>query len=390
MLRAPSLAKLGQGALFASLMACGEKGTFDPSQAHEPGPDEPSEEQPFVDPGEPGCYESCEVPSGGFELGCGKRFLYGVNYAWNHFAADFGGIASWSQPGVSSVPDEHLSNLSDMREHGMHLIRWWIFPDFRGDGVVFDESGNPVGVGGTLLADLEKALELAARADVYLMLTLFSFDGFRPDRSLSGRWVPSLEPIVSDPERRSALLENVVRPVAQVTNASPYAYRLLSWDVINEPEWALHGSDPYGGARFFPIEELSTVDHSEMESFLREAVAVLRQESGAHVTVGSAGLEWARAWSALDLDFYQVHRYDARGYDWTSTPEDHGLDKPTMLGEFPLTGFPGKPYGEAVDDWWTYGWAGAMAWQYNASSSADRDAIAEFAGAHECAIDPGR
>jgi hypothetical protein len=385
-----SLAKLGQGALLASLIACGEKGTFDPSRAGEPGPAEPSEEEPFIDPGEPGCYETCDAPNGGVELGCGKRFLYGVNYAWNHFAADFGGIASWSQPGVSTIPDEHSQNLADMREHEMHLVRWWIFPDFRGDAVVFDDSGTPIGTGGTLLSDLDKALELAARNDVYLMLTLFSFDGFRPTRSVSGRSVPSLAPLVTDAERRSALLENVVSPVAKVTSSSPYAYRMLAWDVINEPEWALRGDNPYGGARFYPIEELVTVTHAEMEGFLEEVITVLREESGAYVTVGSAGLEWARAWSALDLDFYQVHRYDDRGYDWTSTPLDHGLDRPTMLGEFPLQGFSQVPYAAAVDAWWSYGWAGAMAWQYNASTRAEVDAIREFGSAHSCAVDPGR
>ncbi len=380
---ARALSELAKGAVFALLVACGEKGTFDPSRAE-------GGEGPFVDPGEPGCYENCEGPRGGFELACGKRFLYGVNYAWNHFAADFGGIASWSQPGVSEIPDVHSRNLADMREHEMHLVRWWLFPDFRGDGVVFDDSGTPVGTGGTLAADLEIALELAARHDVYLMLTLFSFDGFRPARSLSGRWVPSLAPIVTDAERRSALIESVVRPVAKITNASPYAYRMLAWDVINEPEWALSGDNPYGGAGFSPIEELETVTHSEMEGFLEELITVLREESGAYVTVGSAGLRWTRAWSALDLDFYQVHRYDDRGYDWTSTPLDHGLDKPTMLGEFPLQGFPGMPYAAAVDAWWYYGWAGAMAWQYNSSTRAEVEAIREFGSARSCAVDPGR
>jgi hypothetical protein len=379
-----ALSEIAKGAVFALLVAC-EKGTLDPSLA-----DESAEGGPFVDPGEPGCYVGCEAPSGGFELACGKRFLYGVNYAWNHFAADFGGIASWSQPGISEIPDEHSQNLADMRDNEMHVIRWWIFPDFRGDGVVFDDSGSPIGTGGTLISDLEKALELAARHDVYLMLTLFSFDGFRPARSISGRSVPSLAPIVTDAERRSALIEHVVRPVAQATTSSPYAYRMLAWDVINEPEWALSGSNPYGGARFYPIEELVTVTHSEMEGFLAEVIAALREESAAHVTVGSARLDWARAWSALDLDFYQVHRYDDRGYDWTSTPLDHGLDKPTMLGEFPLQGFSGMPYAAALDAWWSYGWAGAMAWQYNSSTRAEVDAIREFGAAHSCAVDPGR
>ena len=41
------------------------------------------------------------APSGGVTVGCDKRFLYGVNYAWKNWVADFGGVTAWGQTGVS-------------------------------------------------------------------------------------------------------------------------------------------------------------------------------------------------------------------------------------------------------------------------------------------------
>ncbi len=290
-------------------------------------------------------------------------------------------------PGVSEVPDEHRANLADMREHEMHLVRWWIFPDFRGDGVVFDESGHPVGIGGTLQADLEKALEPAARADVYLMLTLFSFDGFRPDRSVSGRWVPSLE---SHRHRRGASgRADRERGEAGRSRSRTRALTLtglLSWDVINEPEWSPQRQRSLRGSSLFPDRRAFDGDAlRDGGSFLHEVIAVLpRGERGArHGRLGGppVGQSLVRARSRL-LPSAPLRRARLRLDVDTRRPRARQAHDARRV---PAHGLSRKPYGEAVDDWWTYGWAGAMAWQYNASDSAHRDAIAEFGAAHECA-----
>ncbi len=117
-----------------------------------------------------------------------------------------------------------------------------MFPDFRGDGVEFDSGETPTGLGGTAVADIQKALELAEQADVYLMLTVFSFDNFSPSEDVSGIWTPGITPMVKDATKRKALLDKVVKPVAQTVAQSPYAKRVIAWDIINEPEWAMRGA----------------------------------------------------------------------------------------------------------------------------------------------------
>src|SRR5262249_11424000 len=105
------------------------------------------------------CSDSCPR-SGGVPRACQLRFVYGVNYAWHSFAGDFGGIPAWNQHGVSAEPAV-ATELATMAQSGVNVVRWWLWPDFRGDGVVFDGSDTPTGLGGTARADVERALELA-------------------------------------------------------------------------------------------------------------------------------------------------------------------------------------------------------------------------------------
>jgi len=314
--------------------------------------------------------------------------MYGLNYAWHHFAGDFGGISPWNQPGVAGDEDAHAQKLQDMADHGVSVVRWWVFPDFRGDGVVFDGDENPTGLGSTVVQDVQRALELAEEADVYLMLTLFSFDNFRPSQENYGIWVPGMAPMVRDDTKRNMLLENVVRPFAQTAAESPYSSRLIAWDVINEPEWAITGPNPYGGEDFTPNPELDPVSHAEMETFIGEVIAVLRDESDALVSVGGAAMKWATAWSAVDTDFHQFHIYAWVNDYWpyTGTPSDYGVDdKPVVMGELPLGELDaGIPYGEVVGTFYDSGYAGAMAWQYDEATSDQLDEVETFSNLHPC------
>ncbi len=334
-----------------------------------------------------GCEDPCPF-SGGIRWGCAQRFMYGINYAWHHFGGDFGGIAAWGQSGVAGQAEIIRAELAAMRAHGASVIRWWVLPDFRGDGVVFDADGNPSGLGGTLRQDLAAALRLAAEEDVYYMLCLFSFDNFRPDREEYGLWIPGMQPLLVDADRRALLLDNVVRPLVQEVAASPHRRRVIAWDVINEPEWAMAGPSPYGDEDYDPNGELLTVSHQQMETFVAEVIAVLRQESDALVTVGGAAWKWAQAWTRVDLDFYQFHMYAwiHEWYPYDQPPATFGIeDKPVVMGEFPTGALaPGVSYADVVNSWFSNGYAGALSWQYIEASAEQLDAVGDFAAEHPC------
>jgi hypothetical protein len=238
------------------------------------------------------------------------RFQYGINFAWDQFAGDFGGIEHWCAPGVSRNARVR-GELADMRANGVDTIRWWVFPDFRGDGVALDGEGTPTGLGGTALADVDAALALAAEAGVHVQFCLFSFDNFKPDRTLNnGRFIRGIRSIILDETKRAALMQAVVRPFARAVTTSPNAARAVAWDVINEPEWAISGTDAYGDMPFTPQTTVETVSHTEMETFVRDVITAIRAESSLPITVGSAAAKWPKAWSGVDVDFYSIHIYD--------------------------------------------------------------------------------
>jgi hypothetical protein len=311
---------------------------------------------------------------------CKKRFMYGVNFAWESFGGDFGGYAD--QRGVSQNTSAVGSKLQNWAANGVNVVRWWVWPDFRGNGVTFSGT-NPTGLGGTALADLEAALTLANQHDVYLMLTLFSFDNFKTSAPKA-----NMSLFATDSARRQALVTNVIRPFARAVQASPNARRMLAWDVINEPEWAVTGASLHGGDPVFdPQDDVQAVTHAQMETLLGDVIAGLRAESSALVTVGAAAMKWKNAWSELDLDFYQFHIYDwvhTNGWPYDRTPAQYGVNgKPVVMGEFPPTGVAGASYRTVVDYWYGNGYAGALPWQ-DATYMIDFATVKSFSDTHAC------
>lgn len=322
--------------------------------------------------------------------GCG--FLYGMNYAWRHFGGDFGGVELWRQQGVSADPAPYRADLARMRAHGVRAVRWWMFPEFRGQSALWDSENTPVQVGPNTINDVRAALALADELDVDLMFTLFSFDGFRKTRSVDGLTIPGLAPLVRDPGKRARLLQALVHPVAQAVAASPHAHRMVAWDVINEPEWALFAQPGLGGDP--PFRPLPTVDdpvsHAEMAAFIAEVIAVLRvQTPSVPISIGSAATVWRNAWRGLDTDFHQFHMYGwvnaewvegvpGRAFAYDKSPRELAIDdKPVVMGEFGLQGLwrevDGKrtldvPHERLVTDWKKLGYAGAMSWSLTEGS----------------------
>jgi len=342
-----------------------------------------------------GCNESCDTPNG-IKVGCATRFHYGVNYAWSQFGGDFGGIRAWGVSGVSACSGRVLADLQDMRANGADVVRWWVWPDLRGDGVALGADGTPAGLGGTALADADAALGLAAAAGVHVQLCLFSFDAFKPDRAGSnGTTIHGIRAIVVDAAKRAALMEQAVRPFVRAVTASPHAGRVVSFDIINEPEWAITGSDAYGDDPFTPQTTLETVTHADMEAFVADVLAAIRLESSLPVTVGSAAAKWPRAWSGVGLDFYTIHIYDWINASWPydRSPADLGLlGKPVVMGEFPLGGLTGVSYAAMLERWYANGYAGAMGWAFHGGSSAalnwpaSKANVKAFADAKGCVV----
>jgi hypothetical protein len=331
--------------------------------------------------GSGGSGAACASDTGPFATGgdseCRKRFMYGLNYAWENFAADFGG----GNRGIAATRSAIDGTLQQMASNGVNVIRWWVWPNFTGNGVTFDGSGTPTGLTGTTTEDLEALLSLAEQHDLYLMLTLFSFDNFKTMLPANRR----MDGIARNAAHRAGLV-NVVRAFARAASASPNARRMLAWDVMNEPEWATTGAGVGGDEAFDPTDDLSAINHAEMHALLRDVIAGLRAESSALVSIGAAAMKWRHAWNDPDQDFHQFHIHDWVQDYWpyTTSPAGYDLsDKPVVMGEFPPEGLADASYRELVDSWYSNGYAGALAWR-DATFTVNYADVKAFADAHPC------
>ncbi|KYF81171.1 hypothetical protein BE11_32560 [Sorangium cellulosum] len=335
------------------------------------------------------CVDECPANGGGITLGCETRFLFGMNYAWHNFAGDFGGIAAWDKRGVTAEAETHAKHLAGMRESGASVARWWMLPEIRGESVVFDENGDPAGLGATTRSDIQKALELAEQADINLMFCLFSFDNFHPSRIDGDVKTVGISPLVTDAARRAALIENVVRPIAQAVEQSPYRHRMVAWDVINEPELAMTGPSPYGDPDYDPDPEVEPVAHEQMETFLRDTIQALRADSQALITIGSASMKWSLAWTTTDIDFYTFHMNDRvnRYWPYNQSPADYGItDKPVVMSDFPTAGLATANVSKLLESWYSQGYAGAISWAYRDAGPNELASMKAFVDAKGCGV----
>jgi hypothetical protein len=336
----------------------------------------------------------------GLTHGCAQRFALGANYAWYNFSTDFGGLAAWGQKGVSQNTSQYDGDLATMRSNGVSAIRWWIFPDFRGDGVAFDTNGNPTGISATAVADIQEALALAKKNDVYLVFTIFSFDGFKPTYVDTGVNIRSIAPMVAAATQLTGVLNNVVKPVAEAAAASPDVDHLLGWDIINEPEWAIAATGDPGvaGQDFSPTSGLTAVTLAQMKALINGAIPLLHTATpNALASVGWAAAKWSWAFTDITtLDFNQPHIYGWVDEYWpyTWTPSQLGYTtKPTVYGEFYLASQPfasdaggddPATYSTILNKWWTNGFAGAWGWSFS-SAPANVSLIKTFATLKGCA-----
>jgi hypothetical protein len=236
-------------------------------------------------------------------------------------------------------------------------VRWWVF-----EGSPWQIAETPTGLPARLdprvYADLDAALRLAERYDLYYDLVLFASPGMLPRAWLS------------DPRAR-ARLPRVLRPLFARHGKSR---RILSWEVFNEPEW-----DIWSGR----------VDKRAVQATVRAVAGEVHADSRALVTVGSARLDGVPMWKGLGLDYYEAHWYDKMGRGAACLPcrrfaavrRRYGLDRPLVVGEI----YAGKrvPALARLRTLYADGYAGAWAWSLfpeftNGSYDVDLGALAQF------------
>ena len=254
-----------------------------------------------------------------------QPFSLGVNYPWSRYAEDFGGSAAGHR-GISLRENAAgvAENFAGIRECGASVVRWFLFGDGRSGFVT--EKGIPQRPDQFLFRDVRTALELAGRLDLKLCFSLIDYLWLQ-DRTG--------QPAVHENERvlqfaagREAFLQRVLIPMFREFRGHP---ALFAWEIANEPEWAIREFNPQPTAK---------MHFADFRCFAEELVQAVREYASVPVTLGSARLDWVRAWAELGLDFYQAHYYPKHDSGRRSGLAKHlaalpALDKPLWLGELP-------------------------------------------------------
>jgi len=316
----------------------------------------------------------------------GERvYLRGFNLAWLDFARDFG----------HSLDEARLRKaLADVRAAGGNSLRWWVHVD----GSTTPQWGAVEGVtlvvgpGGTLLADLRRALDIAAEYDVYLIPSLWSFDMLFDN---DYRRVPTQNNyrLLSDDQVLQSYLDAVLTPMVEALNDHP---RLFAWELFNEPEnmtepWFPTQTAFYGGAvpsleRLQRVQALMAATiHETAQARGQQALVTTGSKSvGKYNSDVSGGLNLYRDDRLIaaaggnphaTLDFYGPHYYNNEGCNGAWSPFHHpanhwGLDKPIVIGEFYVNA-PLDVLGDKVASdqlclrLENNGYAGGWSWQWN-------------------------
>lgn len=309
-------------------------------------------------------------------------FLLGANYPWTNYGNDFGQNA-WGSYGASTNGNL-AAQFADMKAKGVHVARWWVFADGRA-GINFSSDGTPTGVQPVVYQDLARAIEVARANNIYLNLVLFDVSLLSKAGNSGGVQLGGRSDLLTNPAKRQALVNNVVSPVVKAYANEPV---ILSWEIMNEPEWAISDlPSPAVGSTYTPVTM------QQFWAFGSSVSSIVHFNTKQQVTVGSAALKWNKVWTnafagarglpQLNLDFYQTHYY--QWMDCCSTNDSVlgvttwspltqkvaalGLDKPIVVGEVHT---PSGSGAAMLDTLLANGYAGVWAWSYNANATGDK------------------
>jgi hypothetical protein len=299
-------------------------------------------------------------------------FFLAVNYPWLAYGADFG-RSPWGYAGVAlpQTRDAVADDFARIRAAGPSVVRWFLLCDGR-SGIRY-ENGVPAGPDESLFPDVAAALEVASQSNLRICFSLFDFLWLEvPDdtsRAIAAGPVFPGRGALQFAGGREALLRNILVPLLREFRAHP---GLASWEIVNEPEWAIPE---------FQRSRKAALPLADARAFFAEVAEAIREESGGvSSTLGSARLEWVRAWSEIGLDLLEAHYYPELERDQRlSLPQQLAglgdLPAPLWLGELPAAdpGAPDYSLEAALTACRDAGLAGAGIWRWRPPESGGTD-----------------
>jgi hypothetical protein len=293
----------------------------------------------------------------------GPDFFLAVNYPWLTYGADFG-RSPWGHSGIS-LEQSRASVAADfgaIRSSGVSVVRWFLLCDGR-SGIRY-ENRIPSGPDDRLFADVAAALDVASRSNLHICFSLFDFIWLQTPDAKSRRG----DAANSFPGRcalqfaggREALLQRVLIPLFREFRGHP---ALFAWEIVNEAEWAIPE---------FQRSQTAALPFADAHAFFEEIARGIHEESGGiPATLGSARLQWLRAWNEIGLDLLQAHYYPQLEKDQPRSLSEQlaglaNISQPVWIGELPARdpSTPGYSLEAALTACREAGLAGAGIWRW--------------------------
>lgn len=284
------------------------------------------------------------------------HFVVGVNYPWKS-NQDFG-TGAWGYAGVAqpTTYQEIDADFANMAAQGVKVVKWRLFNDGR-YSPEFDQRGYVTGLDEKFFPDLDAALDLATKHDLYIVFTLFSSGFWTTDCENKGVQLGGHADVLVDPGKRSSLLQRAVIPTLKHLGRNE---RVLAFEIIAEPEWGIKELLTDEGDRRIKVPL------SSARALVLETAAAVHYYTNALATVESNRSSNMAHWQGLGLDYYSFS-----WYDWVEQWEPlntiarrYNLDRPIVLGEFPVGNSDYYDLQQILDIVYRNGYSGAFAWSY--------------------------
>lgn len=261
-------------------------------------------------------------------------FLEGADLPWVHSGCDFGCGLHGGVRGELSSLDATFRNLA---RHGVRVLRWYAFP---GDAWQISRAadGTPTSLqSGLVFPDMDAAVALASRYDIYLDFVLFS-----DTRAIPSSWM-------SSPAQQAALA-NVLSPLFHRYAAKPH---VLGYEIFDEPERGI---------------DAGAITASDVQSTVRQIAAAVHRNSHALASIGPESVDRIGLWTGLGLDFYAPHWFSGMGgtqcalcTTTAALAAAYGADRPVVIGAMDPGGSESVAYARLASAK-AHGYAGAFLW----------------------------
>jgi mannan endo-1,4-beta-mannosidase len=300
----------------------------------------------------------------------GNYFLLGTNYPWKSFDGDFGS-------GSIKVGSSYETDMTKLQGYGVHVVRWWLFPHGGKDyGFITYSGGAPTGLTSKFYTDMDGAIAIAKKYNLYLVPVFLSFDTANSNANL-----------FDNGPNTQAFIDNVVVPIMQHYPNEP---RILAWEIMNEPEGAI-SDGPLGGGAWTSTK----ISGASFYNIASKICAAVHQYTTSYCTTGSNGVDFLQYYMdsytsthnlpQLHFDFYEAHYYGygSNVYSTAVSSIKGGIDHPVVIGEIDGTTVSTSNFDKLLAN----GYAGVWPWAYAPDTKAiPWNTFTAWANAHTAAI----